>query len=115
MTVSGRDGSVNADTDGGVPSLFTDEVKELVAIGASVAGNCERCFIHHFEKATRMGISNQDMLKAATLGSRIREAPSQILADLVVDRLVANEVGPMPDSLDMVLVSDNPSNINQRQ
>lgn len=110
MTGPGYNGS--EDTSGS-PSLFTDEVRELVAIGAAVAGNCERCFIHHHEKATRLGISKQDMLKAASLGSRIREAPSQILADLVVDRLVAREVEPMSDSLDMILPIGDPSPRNQ--
>lgn len=31
------------------PSLFTDAVAELVAIGASIAANCEPCFKAHYD------------------------------------------------------------------
>src|SRR5450756_1444018 len=30
------------------PSIFTDAVRELVAIGAAIAANCEICFKHHY-------------------------------------------------------------------
>ena len=32
-------------------SLFTEQVAELVAIGAAIASNCESCFLFHYDKA----------------------------------------------------------------
>lgn len=80
--------TINIDNESASPSLFTDEVKELVAIGAAVAGNCDKCFTYHYEKAKKLGVSHEDMLKAATLGKTIKEMPSKALSDLVRDRLI---------------------------
>jgi len=77
-------------------SMFTEQVKELVAIGAAVAGNCEKCFEHHYKKAKELGISEEDMLKAATLGKAIKEMPSKTLSNLVRDRLTAQVTESMP-------------------
>ena len=86
-----------ADTGPSSPSLFTDEVKELVALGASVAGNCERCFQFHYRKAKQMGVSREDMQKAATIGERIREAPAKVLSNLVATHLIAPDGVSLPD------------------
>ncbi|NVO66880.1 carboxymuconolactone decarboxylase family protein [Methanofollis tationis] len=92
-------------------SRFTDEVKELVAIGAAVAGNCEKCFEHHYQKAKSLGVSHEDMLKAATLGKAIKEMPAKAVSSLVRDRLVAD--APMSTSdlpQDSVLINGIPGN-----
>lgn len=89
MTGTGPETTIPVDIGSASPSLFTYEVKELVAIGAAVAGNCEKCFEHHYKKAKQLGISEEDMLKAATLGRTIKEMPSKALSDLVRDRLIA--------------------------
>jgi len=89
MTDTGPETAIPVDIDGASHSLFTDEVKELVALGAAVAGNCEKCFEHHYKKAKQLGISEEDMLKVATLGRTIKEMPSKALSDLVRDRLIA--------------------------
>lgn len=51
---------------GPAPSLFTDAVAELVAIGAAIASNCEPCFKFHYDRARKLGVSHEDM--AASLG-----------------------------------------------
>jgi AhpD family alkylhydroperoxidase len=95
-------------------SFFSDEVKELVALGASVASNCERCFEYHCRKATQMGISREDMLKAATVGERIRSAPAKALSDLVATHLIASErVSPDLPVTGMLLV--DPSSDDARK
>ena len=48
-------------------SLVNPSVKELVAIGAAIACNCEMCFKFHFDKARKLGISR------STLWRKIRE------------------------------------------
>jgi len=37
----------------GDKTLFTDAVKELVAIGAAIGSNCEMCFKHHYNEARK--------------------------------------------------------------
>ena len=60
-------------------SLMTPAVAELVALGAAVAGNCEACFEYHHQQATRLGVSEDDMIRAVNLGLRIKEVPHQSL------------------------------------
>ena len=95
------------DTETASPNLFTDEVRELVAIGAAVAGNCEKCFVYHYEKAEKLGVSHDDMLQAATLGRAIKEMPAKALSDLVRDRLIAHAAVSMSGLSDTSLLINN--------
>lgn len=90
MTLEKPESTAKENTSTTQQSLFTEEIKELVAIGAAVAGNCEKCFTYHYEKAIKLGISKEDMLQAATLGKAIKGKPSQILDDLVQSCLIVN-------------------------
>lgn len=56
-------------------SLITDAVTELVAIGAAMACNCEPCFKYHFDKARKLGVSNDDMRKAVNTALSVKAAP----------------------------------------
>ena len=64
------------------PSIFTDAVSELVAIGAAIASNCEPCFKYHFDKARKLGVSNDDMWAAVTLAQNVKDAPAKAMLDL---------------------------------
>ncbi len=105
--------AVLPDSASSSPSLFTDEVKELVALSASVAGNCERCFEFHYRKATQMGLSREDMLKAATVGARIREAPAKILSDLVATHLIAPEGVSLDPPVSGMLLVDQETDLTR--
>ncbi|MEN9580201.1 MAG: arsenite efflux transporter metallochaperone ArsD [Pseudomonadota bacterium] len=54
------------------PSLFTETVAELVAIGAAIATNNDRCFKFHFAKASKLGVSREDMLRAAIAALNVK-------------------------------------------
>ena len=54
--------------------VFTDVVRELVAISAAIAANCEPCFKFHYDKARKLGVSNEDMAKAVDTGTMVKEA-----------------------------------------
>jgi AhpD family alkylhydroperoxidase len=58
-------------------SLFTDEVAELVAIGAAIASNCEPCFKSHYAAARKLGVSREDMASAVTTAQRVKHTPAQ--------------------------------------
>jgi AhpD family alkylhydroperoxidase len=64
------------------PSLFTDAVAELVAIGAAIACNCEPCFKYHYDKARKLGVSRDDMLRAVTTAQAVKEAPAKAVLTL---------------------------------
>lgn len=64
------------------PSILTDAVAELVAIGAAIAANCEPCFKFHFDKARKLGVSRDDMWAAVTLAQNVKDAPAKAMLDL---------------------------------
>jgi AhpD family alkylhydroperoxidase len=63
-------------------SLFTPAMAEMVAIGASIAANCEPCLRHHVMKAKELGISRADMARAVELGAKIKDAPHRAILKL---------------------------------
>jgi len=63
------------------PSLFTEAVAELVAIGAAIASNCEPCFKFHYDKARKLGVSKEDMLRAVTVAQSVKESPAKTVLD----------------------------------
>jgi AhpD family alkylhydroperoxidase len=62
--------------------LFTAEVSELVAIGAAIACNCETCFKFHYDKARKLGVSDEDMLDAVEVSLKVKDASGQSIKDL---------------------------------
>jgi len=63
-------------------SLFTDAVAELVAMGAAIAANCEPCFKFHYDKARKLGVSREDMLRAVTTAHNVKDASAKAMLDL---------------------------------
>ena len=59
------------------PSIFTDAVKELVAVGAAIASNCEPCFKHHYNQARKLGVSKDDMRLAVEMAQAVKDTPAQ--------------------------------------
>ncbi len=73
-------------------SLYTEAVAELVAIGAAIAANCEPCFNYHFQQATKLGISREDMMRAVKTAQRVKETPAKAMLELA-RRLLEAEAG----------------------
>lgn len=64
------------------PSLYTEAVQELVALGAAIAANCEPCFKFHYDKARRLGVSKEDMLSAVRTAQAVKETPAKAVLGL---------------------------------
>ncbi len=64
------------------PSLFTDQVAELVAIGAAIAANCEPCFKYHYDQATKLGVGERDMRHAVDLAQKVKDTPAGLMLKL---------------------------------
>jgi AhpD family alkylhydroperoxidase len=63
-------------------SLFTEQVAELVAIGAAIASNCEPCFRFHYDKARKLGVTAGDVRRAVDLAQQVKEAPARAVLNL---------------------------------
>ena len=73
-----------------MPSLYTEAVAELVAIGASIASNCETCLKFHFDKGRKLGISLEDMARAVDTAQSVKEPPGRAVL-LLADRLLRRD------------------------
>ena len=63
-------------------SIFTDQVAELVAIGAAIAANCEPCFKSHYDTARKLGVADADMRRAVDLAQKVKDSPARAILDL---------------------------------
>jgi AhpD family alkylhydroperoxidase len=64
------------------PSVFSDAVAELVAIGAAIASNCDPCFKYHYDRARKLGVSREDMWAAVKLAQNVKDTPAKAVLDL---------------------------------
>lgn len=78
------------------PTIFSEAVAELVAIGAAIASNCEPCFKYHFDKARKLGVSPEDMWSAVETAQRVKDAPARAVVALA-ERHLRREA-PQPSS-----------------
>ncbi len=63
-------------------SVFTEQVAELVAIGAAIGANCELCFKYHYDQARKLGVSDKDMRYAVDLAQKVKDTPSRAMLNL---------------------------------
>lgn len=74
-------------------SLFTPAVKELVAMGAAIAANCEPCLKYHYRAAQHLGVSKADMASAVKMAAAVKDSPHQAilrLADKLTGATLSN-------------------------
>ncbi len=64
------------------PSIFTEQVAELVAIGAAIGSNCEPCFKYHYDQARKLGVSDLDMRYAVDLAQKVKDTPAWAMLNL---------------------------------
>jgi len=63
--------------------------QELVAIGASIGGNCIPCLEYHYEKCKELGLTKQELAKAIAIAKMVKEVPHQKIYE-TADTLNAN-------------------------
>ncbi len=64
------------------PSIYTEAVAELVAIGAAIASNCEPCFRYHYDRARKLGVSKEDMALAVKTAQVVKDTPARAVLEL---------------------------------
>lgn len=75
------------------PTIFTEAVQELVAIGAAIASNCEPCFRFHYDKARKLGVSKEDMARAVAVARMVKESPARSVLALA-EKYLATPAAP---------------------
>ena len=76
-----------------LPSLYTEAVAELVAIGAAIAANCEPCFKYHFQQAKKLGVSREDVMRAVKTAQSVKETPAKAMLQLAGRYLEGDSAG----------------------
>lgn len=69
--------------------LLPIQIRELIGIGASIAGNCLPCLHYHFAEALKAGCSPAEIEEAIRLAKMVKERPIQDiykLADELLNR-----------------------------
>jgi AhpD family alkylhydroperoxidase len=78
---------------------YTEDVQELVAIGAAIAANCEPCFRYHYDKARKLGLTKEDIARAVATAKMVKESPARsilALADKYLKEKADREEGAPP-------------------
>ncbi len=76
-------------------SLFTQQVSELVAIGAAVAAHCEPCLRYHTRLAEQIGVSRADMAAAVRVAENVKATPHRNILSLAA-RLTQDDAADRP-------------------
>ncbi|MHB1686429.1 MAG: carboxymuconolactone decarboxylase family protein [Ignavibacteriaceae bacterium] len=72
--------------------LLSLQVTELVAIGASIGGNCLPCLRYHFAEARRLGVSIEEIKESIELGKMVKERPINDIYKLADDLISREQV-----------------------
>lgn len=62
--------------------LLAPRVRELIALGASIAGNCLPCLRYHFSEARKTGLSSSEIAEAIELAKMVKQRPINDIAHL---------------------------------
>jgi len=66
-----------------------DKTKELVAVGAAIAGNCLPCLTYHYNKCRELGIPVDEIAEAITMAKTVKEVPIKKIYELA-EKLLEN-------------------------
>lgn len=58
-----------------------ERTKELIAIGASVAGHCQPCLTYHVARAKELGVSAGEIREAIDLGHSVEKGAMAAMRD----------------------------------
>ena len=81
--------------DGELPK----KMKELIAVGISVVGDCESCMQWHIEQAARAGATMREVLEGVEVGIEMGGGPATVSARFaleVMEHMFSNESAARP-------------------
>ncbi len=68
------------------PAL-TPNVKELIAVGASITAHCQPCLTYHVGKARQMGIDRQEIREAVNVGHQVEKGSTSAMREFTKELL----------------------------
>ena len=74
-----------------------EKTKELVALGAALAGNCLPCLTYHYKKCRELGIDVDDLDEALDMAKTVKEVPIKKIYQLATFLLESGEEGEESD------------------
>ena len=63
--------------------MLDANIKELIAIGASVSANCHPCIKYHIAKAREMKIDEAEIQQAVEVGKMVRKGAAGQMDELL--------------------------------
>ncbi len=63
--------------------MLDGNIKELIAIGASVSANCHPCIKYHIAKAREMKIDEAEVQQAVEVGKMVRKGAAGQMDELL--------------------------------
>ncbi len=63
--------------------MLDGNIKELIAIGASVSANCHPCIKYHIAKAREMKIDEAEIQQAVEVGKMVRKGAADQMDELL--------------------------------
>ena len=70
---------------------ITEQMRELIALGAAIGASCEPCLKHHTKKAVEVGLTDAQMREAIAVGRMVKEASAKNIYGLA-DKLIPETV-----------------------
>ncbi len=67
--------------------MLDGNIKELIAIGASVSANCHPCIKYHIAKAREMKIDEAEIQQAVEVGKMVRKGAAGQMDELLKELL----------------------------
>ncbi len=64
------------------PTLVTEAVAELVALGAAMAANNEEAFQRHNFRLHKLGVAREDRIQAVNIALQVKMAPHRNLVEM---------------------------------
>jgi len=64
-----------------------EKTKELIAVGAAVAGNCIPCLDWHYKKCIELGIPKDEIKEAIELAKIVKNVPIKKINELAQNLL----------------------------
>lgn len=62
--------------------VLSTKIAELVAIGASIAANCQPCLKYHFDTAKKAGATDAEISAAIDIGQMVKAKPAEHIRKL---------------------------------
>lgn len=82
-----------------------EKTKELIAIGASIAGHCQPCLKNHIEQAVKLGVSLEEINTAIAVGKTVEKGALKAMDNFAKEQMASFD--PEGDSKDCGCVALN--------